>query len=218
MSSLIFYTDQRQAFCATDTLATSDGQPFMFTTKAFILPHLQMIICGTGVGGFLGKWFIQVNDGMIVSDIEHLDHHTPKNLDTLWRTHKDQSSLPTYMTTTVYHFGFSSQDGLIHSYAYRSANNFKSESLNYGIGVKPECTVDEGYELPADVRKMMGEQRVIQSSKPEENRIHIGGQILVHHLTQLGVTAYRLDQFDDFDSTQRTIYENFAFKQSGVEG
>ena len=66
MSSLIFHTEQNQVMIATDTLATSpDGRPFKFTTKAFfLLPHLRMIIAGTGAGGFLGRWFIRVNDNL----------------------------------------------------------------------------------------------------------------------------------------------------------
>jgi hypothetical protein len=51
MSSLIFFTDSEQALIATDTLAVSpDGQPLKFTTKAFALPHLRMVIAGTGAG------------------------------------------------------------------------------------------------------------------------------------------------------------------------
>jgi hypothetical protein len=55
------------------------------------------------------------------------------------------------MTTTVYHFGFSEVTGLIHSFAYRSANNFQSEKIAYGLGIKPECTIPENYSLPQDI-------------------------------------------------------------------
>ena len=209
MSSIIFHTDEVQAFVATDTLATSEGRPFMFTTKAFIVPHLQMIMCGTGVGGFLGRWFIKVNDGVVVRDVDHLDYHTPKSLAAFWGDYKKEVSLSDSITTTVYHFGFSAQDGLIHSYAYRSANNFKSERLPYGIGVKPECQVPNDYEFPAAIKQMMDEQRAIQASRPEHERIYIGGKIIIHHLTQMGFSVYTLDQFEDHDSDERAIYENF---------
>jgi hypothetical protein len=67
MSSLIFLTEESQVLVATDTLAVSpDGRPFMFTTKAFILPRLKTIIAGTGLGGFLGRWFVRINDGLVV--------------------------------------------------------------------------------------------------------------------------------------------------------
>ena len=62
MSSLIFYTDEKQALVATDTLATyQDGAPSHFTTKAFPLPHLCMIIAGTGSAGFSDSWFHFIN-------------------------------------------------------------------------------------------------------------------------------------------------------------
>jgi len=210
MSSLIFHTDEVQAFVATDTLATSNnGEPFMFTTKSFIVPHLQMIMCGTGVGGFLGRWFIEVNDRMIVRDVDHLNNHTPDNLAAFWRGYKQEITVPDNLTTTVYHFGFAEEDGLIHSYAYRSKNNFKPEALQYCVAAKPECRMSEGYEFPADIKKMMDEQRAIQATRPKNERIYIGGKILIHHLTKLGYSVYTLDEFEDFEADQSAIYDNF---------
>ena len=137
MSSLIFYTDQNQALVATDTLAVSpSGEPFMFTTKAFAVPHLKMIICGTGAGGFLGKWFIQVNDRMIVKGIDNLDFHTPKTLPKLWDDYK-QKSCQSSETTTVYHFGLSEEEGCIHTYVYRSTGSFKSELVDTVLAISP---------------------------------------------------------------------------------
>lgn len=181
MSSLVFHTDEQQAFVATDTLATSNaGEPFMFTTKAFIVPHLNMLMCGTGMGGFLGRWFIVVNDRMIVKDIDNLDYHAPKNLPLLWRSYVDEFAVPDNLTTTVYHFGFSSETSAIHSYAYRSSKNFVSERIPYGLGIKPECQVPEDSEFPECVKALMEQQRVIQNSRPKDERIYIGGKIIAH--------------------------------------
>jgi hypothetical protein len=160
MSSLIFHTEAEQVLVATDTLAVSgDGMPFMFTSKSFIVPHLRMIIAGTGSGGFCGKWFIQVNDRMILRGIDNLD--------------------------------------------------FQSERLEYGIGVKPECGVPTNYNLPEDIKKMMRAQRHIQSQAPPEQRVYIGGEIQIHHLTKNGFNVYTLDKFEDFDADERAIYENY---------
>jgi hypothetical protein len=52
----------------------------MFTTKAFVLPHLRMVIAGTGAGRFLGKWFIRLNDRIAVKDIDNLNYHAPLTL------------------------------------------------------------------------------------------------------------------------------------------
>lgn len=214
MSSLIFYTEAEQVLVATDTLATSlGGEPFMFTTKAFIVPHLQMIMCGTGAGGFLGKWFVRVNDNMVVKDIDHLDYHTPKVLAELWLGHKKEFSLPDDLTTTVYHFGFSQEDGLMHSFVYRSTNDFQSEPRSqYGLGLKPECQVPASYELPTDIKKMMDEQRAIQAARPKNERVFVGGKILIHHLTKFGFNVFTLDKFEDYESDERAIYENFSYQ------
>ena len=52
MSSLIFELNTDCINVATDTLATlPDGSPAVFSTKAMYLPHLRMIVAGTGVAG-----------------------------------------------------------------------------------------------------------------------------------------------------------------------
>jgi hypothetical protein len=212
MTSLIFFTDETQVLTATDTLATSPddkGRPLMFTTKAFIIPHLQLIMCGTGVGGFLGKWFIEVNDRMVVRDIDNLDYHTPKALGYLWQKFRDEYFIPDYLTTTVYHFGFSEMDGKIHNYVYRSVNNFISENILYGIGVKPICHPPENAGFPMIIKSLMDEQRALQQSLPKNERVYIGGKIQVHHLTKAGFSVYILDQFEDFESVQQEIFDNF---------
>src|SRR5262245_44517231 len=62
MSSLIFYTEREQALIASDTLAVNlDGTPRMYTTKALIVPHLRMVIAGTGIAGLSTRWFARVN-------------------------------------------------------------------------------------------------------------------------------------------------------------
>jgi hypothetical protein len=215
MSSLIFHSDPTQAFVATDTLAVSpDGKPLRFTTKAFIVPHLKLIIAGTGAGGFLGRWFVRINDDMRVKGIDHLDYHTSRILVANWQRFKQEFSITdTNRTTTVYHFGFSESTGLIRSFAYRSANDFRSEEIEYGLGRKPECEAHTDYQLPRDIRGMMDEQRAIQAARPKEERLYIGGEIEVHHLlkkdSQIAFEAYTLDRFEDYSSAEAAMYDNF---------
>jgi len=173
-----------------------------------------MIMAGTGVV-FLGKWFIQVNDEMLLKGIDSLDYHAPKSLARIWKTHKETRSVPVpdNVTTTVYHFGFSEKEDVIRSYVYRSTDDFRSEALQYGIYVKPECEVPEDYELPIDIKAMMDQQRAIQATRPKSERVYIGGQIQIHHLARDGVYIHTLDRFEDFESTEREIYKNFEEEQ-----
>lgn len=216
MSSLIFHTEENQVIIATDTLATTvSGEPALFTTKSFILPHLQMIIAGTGVAGFLGKWFIRLNSKMLTKGIDNLDYHTPNVLAEIWNNHKVESNIPDDITATIYHFGFSEESGVIHIYVYRSINNFQSEQITqYGIGVKPACTIPDNYELPKDFKTMMDEQRSIQSSLPKDERIYIGGKIQIHHLQKQGFSVYTLDKFEDYDEIESAMNKNFHSSQN----
>jgi len=209
LSSLIFCTDETQAFVATDTLAVAshDKRPVNFTTKAHILPHLRMIIAGTGAGGFLDNWFVRVNGGIVSTGIDNLSEHTPGNLAAIWI--KSGAVAGQSPTTTVYHFGFSENTGLIHSYAYRSTTGFKAEPLPYALAVKPECTVPSPYNLPEDIKPMMDEQRAIQATLPESERIFIGGEIQIHHLTRDGFRVFTHAEFDDFALDKEAVLNRF---------
>jgi hypothetical protein len=211
MSSLIFYTDQKQAIIATDTLAVSPGgRPVSLTSKAFHLPHLRMVIGGTGCGGFLDRWLCHLNSRMIVPGIDTLAVHAPSALQALWGTYCVEYKNPPGRTTTVYHFGFSESSDIIKSYAFRSENGFVSEERPYGIGVKPECTVPKNYNLPDAFRPMMDEQRSIQRQRPAGDRIYIGGEIIVHHLVKAGCSTFSIGPFEDFVDDMKAIYSRFG--------
>jgi hypothetical protein len=211
VSSLIFYTDPNQVMITTDTLAVfPDGAPCKLTSKVFAIPHLKMLMCGTGASGFLGRWFIEVNDQLVIQGIDHLDYHTSQNLTKLWELYKEEFPISETLTTTVYHFGISESEGLLHAYVYRSSNGFKSEAISFGIGVKPVCDVPDDAQFPLDIPKMMEQQREIQSSLLPNERVYIGGEMIVHHLTQNGISIYSIGDFEDREETERAIYRNFT--------
>lgn len=208
MSSLIFYLDKDQAFVATDTLAVgADGSPKQFCTKAIYLPHLRTIIAGTGMGAFSGDWAMFVNNHMVLAGIQNLDYHTPLGLRSRWADYKRLYEPPDGLTTTVYHFGFAEDSDLMLGYAYRSTNSFASEPRNYGYGIKPECTPVEG-DLLAGLRPMMQEQRSIQASKPEHQRLYIGGQAIGMHLTRERCNIFKAFDFDDYQDHLEQIFDN----------
>lgn len=217
MSSLIFITDVNQAVVATDTLATSlDGSPMFFTTKVLAIPHLKMLIAGTGAAGFLDKWFLKINTQMVVRGIDNLDFHSEENLFNLWQTYKQENSFPVEITSTIYHFGLSEEDSTIHTFVYRSKNDFQSETLPHGIGVKPECNLPLSNDDPYFLLNMMEEQRRNESLKPLSERVFIGGEIIVHILSKEGILIKTLARFDDFEITEQTIYENFVITSNSI--
>lgn len=112
------------------------------------------------------------------------------------------------MTTTVYHFGISEGGGDVVAYAYRSTNDFISEKVPVGIGVKPACTIPD-YDLGcllAQVEAMMNEQRRLEELQPPSQRLHIGGEAHAIHLTKMGCTCGCLFRFADFEAQASQIF------------
>ena len=214
MSSLIFYTDESQVLIATDSLAVdTTGNPAFFCTKANHIPHLKMLVAGMGAAGFSNQWALHASTGMVVRGIQNLNHHTPEGLRNLWNKYRVEHSLPESFTTTLYQFGISEKTGQVVSFAYRSTNNFVSEELNYGTGVKPECTIMEG-NLIDSIPEMMVQQRTIQNSAPKSERIYIGGEIIAFHLTSNGCNTFKISEFDDFSEQTAFIFDNYKNNQS----
>lgn len=212
MSSLIFSTDENQILVVTDTLAvTPNGEPFMFVSKAVHVPHLRTIIAGTGAGGFANKWALTVSTRMVLRGIENLDYHTPDALRRLWIEYRGEYEIPENLTTTVYQYGISEDSNKVISFAYRSVNDFQSEQLPYGTGIKPECTLPEGsYDLIEAIPGVMEEQRRIQSQVSAEARLYIGGEIQAFYLNAEGCRSFKIGEFSDFDAHLQVIFENHA--------
>jgi hypothetical protein len=148
---------------------------------------------------------------LIVSDVDNLNDHTPHNLAVAWSEWAKEFSVDvTAHTATVYHFGFSERTNMIHSYAYKSINDFKRILIPYGTHTKPECPVPEEAKFPRDLKLLMDRQRSMQAGLPIEQRVHVGGEIQVIHLTKVGFNVSTLAKFDDFKETEQEIYQNLG--------
>ena len=205
MSSLIFYTDENQIYVATDTLATeSNGVPFLLTSKALHIPHLNIIVAGTGQGGFLSNFILHLNSYMVVNNINQLNYHTPELLSRLWSQHKEQFGTSEQSTSTIYIFGFCELTGRVISFAYRSVSEFISEELPYAIGVKPECPLPENVSLNENIPEIMLKQIEIQ--KKESNPVYIGGSIQELHMTKEQCPSRSIYEFEDLASAAKQIF------------
>ncbi|EMB2825407.1 hypothetical protein R6U49_00745 [Pseudomonas aeruginosa] len=195
MSSLLFFTDSENAIVATDTLvAEPSGAPLGFSSKAIALPHLNMIIAGTGLAALFNHWVGLMNDQHVALDIDAVDPHVTEVLQQVWGEMQSQLSTPLNQTATIYHFGWSDNSREIHAYAYRSEENFRSEKLSYGLGVKPPLPSYEGLDLtvlPRKVEEVMRRQIAQEMAKPKDIAVQIGGWVQVAHLTKEGIVLYR---------------------------
>lgn len=211
MSSLIYKVEKTQVFIATDTLTSLNGRAIRFATKAFPLPHLRMVIAGTGLPGFLDHWLVAVNASP-VRGIDALNEHAQAGLLNVLRTFKNQFP-STNETSSVYHFGFSEDSGVVQSFAYKSEELFEPRQIAYGLYVKPyvpEDTIPKDTLHPSEIPRIMAAQRAFQAKLPKEARVSIGGEIHMHHLDQAGYKTYRLGQFEDYAQTRRAILSDKA--------
>lgn len=119
------------------------------------------------------------------------------------------ADFPIGLTTTVYQIGIGEDDEKVCAFAYRSTNNFESEPLPYGIRVKPECTLLDSGNFVKDVQAAMLEQRAIQGTKPLEERLYIGGECIIMHLTKDTFTSMKAFRFDDYEEQLDQIFSAF---------
>ena len=142
---------------------------------------------------------MMANNRMVLSGICNLDFHTPQILRDRWAKFKVDGSMPDHVTTTVYHFGFSEEDETMNAYAYRSTNDFRSERIEYGYGLKPACEIPKDLSLMEALPGMMRKQRETENAKPVSERLFIGGECIAIHLTKESCSIASVFKFDDFE-------------------
>ena len=153
MTALNFLVQEDQICFAIDTLSISadDRLPSGYLTKFIFLPHLSTVVTGTGHGTFINEWMNFVRGKIIAKDIDHLNEYVPQALNEIAEQFPELGDI----TATVYHFGFSIRRNIYTGYAYRSVNEWRSEELKPGTGLKPPIDVDlnKNYKLPEKFRR-----------------------------------------------------------------
>lgn len=169
----------------TDTLATTPaGEPYLLVSKAGIVPHLGVVIAGTGVAQLADRWRNVVLSELLCRDIATLDRHAPEALRRLWAALGLEYPEASGVDATVYHFGFSPQHEQYVGYAYRSTSKFGSEALPDAFGKKPE-PLEPLQEAPSTLEgwiDLAERLRAEQASVPLPRRIHIGGELILTSL------------------------------------
>ncbi len=199
MSSLLFYTDENEAIVATDTLLHySVDTPPGYASKAISIPHMRMIIAATGSALLFSRWVGLVNNQGFALDVNAVDVHAPQELQALWSELNRHLPALHDQSATIYHFGISDDSGKIHGFAYRSVSDFKSELLDYGLGVKPELMDNGGIDLSSfpDCAPEIMRAQSRQEDEKTKDRVYIGGTTQVTHLTKGGFSIYSLGSLD----------------------
>lgn len=204
----------------TDTLATTtDCTAFMFQSKAWVLPHLNMAIAVTGVANLGSAWNEFLLSSAVVQDMRMIDRFAPEQLRLLWQEVLDNGPKDTTITATIYHFGFENGSDRAVRYVYRSASDFRSERIeDSGFGVKPGPkhftivapeSIDEIVDLALRIR---GEQDEL----PPAQRIFIGGELQMMLVQNRHTQTMRIHRFSDYEDAWREMVDHLA--QASEEG
>jgi hypothetical protein len=219
MSALIFSTTENSAVIATDTLAVSnDGSctPSHFSAKAYMVPHLRLIIAGTGLASLIAHWAVAVSSELFVDCVEGLDTQAtellrPLNHALLHNFVEMDEDHP--VASTIYHFGFSSVTNKMRCFKYHSGNGFASEELPYGTAIKPEGTYYQSPDIFQTVIMTMKSQKLYQEQVPIEKRLGIGGEILLYTLDHRGFNAASIYKFDDYQEMKDAMLIHQGMKR-----
>jgi len=209
MSLLMFLHDPDGIVVVTDTLATSpDGTPSFLKTKAFPIPHLQMVVAMTGLANLGEKLIDRLYTSMLARDIDMAAQHTPGILAALTDDLAAQFG-PFVGTSTIYYFGYSRQHGQYVRYVFRSADSFRPEFYTEaGFGVKPHP--NGPFEPPATFPEMVAlaeRIRAEQATVPLDSRIHIGGQLILTVLRDQQITTLQIHEFADVERQWHQMHD-----------
>jgi hypothetical protein len=203
MSLLMFLHEERTALILTDTLATTTkGEPFIFQSKAWAIPHLNMAVTVTGLANFGASWNDFLRSSLIARDIGMVDKFAPEQLRRIWDEFLAEPELVQGVPTcTIYHFGFpDGSDRLVH-YVYRSTRDFASERWEEpGFGIKPEPA--SAFEVPDDLDgwvALAAQARAEQDARSVGDRIYIGGELYLLILQNWQSQIMRIHRFDDYE-------------------
>ena len=215
MSALVYMLAKDKICIATDTLSVypDNKKPFKFVTKAFLLPHLKAIICGTGCLNLISEWFIFVQNQVVAQDLYYLDKISPENLQKLYK--KIEHHWGAVCSSTIYHFGYIEREEKFVGFAYRSEHDFKSEQLIYSLGVKPrykevvDIAIDEikNKGLPDTFVEIIKKLKSIDDKLPVSERSGIGGEVHFFMLTQKEMFCCVCYRFEDYDQVFETMLE-----------
>lgn len=209
----MFYLAPEQVVVMTDTLATNmAGEPYLLVSKCAVVPHLNMIIAGTGAGQLGSRWVQTVSERTACLDIEMLDTHAPVGIARLWDALLAEEDHRYEGTSTIYHFGRSEATQKYVGYAYRSVDGFASEPLRpYGFAAKPPPL--GSFEPSTDLRdwiKLAEQIRAEQDPLPHGERVYIGGALICAILQGGAINVSEVYRFDDFDATWEDLNTRLA--------
>lgn len=214
MSAIIYDLDERKGgFVAVDTLATMPGYyPWYFTSKAFAIPHLRMVVAVTGIANVLEPYIAAINRRPI-KGISDLSTQCSEILQEVWMDHVEArfelEGVPGEgnNSTTVWHFGFSELTGNCTIFTNYVGDEFATEIRPCGIFGKPAAgPFKPSPNKQVNLQRIMLAQQSIEHEKPFDKRLHIGGEMVMFNLTKDGILITTAARFPDYGDIHEEIF------------
>jgi len=212
MSALAFSISKSKIVIAMDTLVSVDEgatiRPSRYTTKMYLLPYINCVICGIGSSIAVETWYEFVRNEVIAYGITSLDKTTQKHLQ---RIVDDKCKR---RDNKIYQFGVCEYDGTMQGYVYNSFEGYRGKQFEYNkIYTNPHLPEDcivKGDDLFQNFNDILKNLRKAEDIRGGLDKISIGGmvQILVMEKDKMFITNY--DKFDDYDYCLAQINENIT--------
>ena len=220
MSAVYLRVTDEVVITAADTysIRAKTREPLKLADKFIPLPHLNMVLTGSGYHGFLLEWYQALQREAAPVGIEHLNEFAPGLLQETWLRFKRKSDLPETPPgsggSKICHLGYSERKDRPVGYYYDLKDDFAPTVVQPGndyLMPKMEGVHDallEGDYTPQEqVIAFFCRAKELDEQKPVEERVGIGGEINFLKLTQQGHACLTIHRFDDYEETKKKIVE-----------
>ena len=214
MTALIYLFKNDVVCLAMDSLSVDENKcPLKYVSKFYLLPHLQCVICGTGILSLVIKWFEFIQNSMVFKNVEDLNTHVQGHLKKI----SDELNIPINKSSTIYHFGVNKANNKIVGFAYRSKNSYESERLIYSMGIKPsfEDLAQQATDLLAQkgiipmIVTIITRLKEMDEKLELKQQVGIGGEIHFVVLDKYGAFSVQtIHRFSDYEQRFSEMLEN----------
>lgn len=205
----------------TDTLATDfDGSPMKFVAKVFAIPHLDLIVGGTGFHQIIMGWQHLLMSAAPGLSIDDMDEMAARALPVLWRDlfpFGDEDHL-----STIRHWGWSPKEQRFVGRSYRSRDGFEPERMQEGMAFQPDPLPEhrgiqfETFDQLVEVA--LGQQRHGLADEPGKQTF-IGGDLLTFEMSKaedgpVVTSISKSARFADFETHMAGVREHLEWPEN----
>jgi hypothetical protein len=204
MSAVNYLVRPDWVVIASDTLSIdfTTRKVRAFVSKCFPLPHLDAALMVTGDARFALDAFTAIQFEVYASSAPDLASVLRPLLAKLWRRREAPLG-----TATAYLFGFDPVAGRFFGWVFRSTSDFALERYDTHSRMKPEIPLEDlpTFKGVEDFATVVAVQKQLDESAPAEDRIGIGGDVILTELTPRAISIRRIHRFPDFAETWARI-------------